>query len=36
MLILLTYFILGGMFSGFAAGLFGLGGGCFLIPPIQQ
>ncbi len=32
MLILLTYFILGGMFSGFAAGLFGLGGGCFLIP----
>jgi uncharacterized membrane protein YfcA len=32
MLTLLIYFVLGGLFSGFTAGLFGIGGGSFLIP----
>ncbi len=32
MLILIGLFVLGGLFSGFTAGLFGIGGGSFLIP----
>ena len=32
MLTLIACFIIGGLFSGFTAGLFGVGGGSFLIP----